>query len=187
MSDAKLDKCREWIELALGASVTAVIYRNPALSAAPRPALPYVAIAWGADVALGATPYEYTQNEDPEPHPGNADGRYFDGYRRQRRRRTLEIAVYGDTALDLLLELRASLRHVDESALIRAAGLGIAQAGDILDTTTLRDTAHEIAASQDYYVYYTHEDDDPVGVIETLKLTGIDGVERTIDVDPPPP
>jgi len=145
-----------------------VIYVQPATADAPRPSLPYVTIEWTTDIAMSATPYEATT--DTEVARADPDS-LFEAKIEQTRRGTCNLTYYGNDALDSLVLLHTSLRLPAIRELTRDRGISIIRAGEITDTTDMRSTQWEPAASVDYWVYYSTLTTYDGGAIDTVDTT----------------
>jgi hypothetical protein len=179
MPDAKLTAAREWIASALPDLSDVLILRQP-LATAPIPAgdnFPFAGIGWLADVPLSATPYEVTTSEfagegpDPGPGPGNENA--FWQRRYQRRRRTLQVRLYGnrDAAEDIwdyASLLRQTLRRFDVLQLLKAAGLSIIALGEPTDASEIRGTNWVSIVMLDFGILYVQTDSNTIPVIETV-------------------
>lgn len=102
----------------------------------PRPVLPYYVAAWGAVRSLGAT------DEQQE------------GVARGVRVATVTITGYGDGVADFLETAILALSDDVILAAVHAAGGAIDQAGPIIRTSAMRDTAIEAAYAVDVFVTY---------------------------------
>jgi hypothetical protein len=151
-----------------------VIFAEGELAGAPRPTPPYLTIEQTADVALTATPHEeypYTAAVGTPGAPGYVAD-YLTTQRWQRRRATVQVVAYGDDAFDHLVGLRFDTRRVVDktspASTLRSAGVAAHPAADVLDTTAMRSTIWEPAASQEWHVYYVDYASNTVGIIETI-------------------
>jgi len=87
----------------------------------------------------------------------------------------VELAIYGDTAPELMDTLDIAKGRLTSQAYLSTAGIGVrAITVDSLDLRSLRDTVHEPAAVREYAITYTAEDLSSVGTITSAVVMGYD-------------
>lgn len=174
--DPILIACREWIELALGTTVSKVIYQRKSGSEAPQPARPYAAIRLMSDEQMSGIPYEVTTEVADAVETEKVVQE-----RTEKRVGTLKVDVFGEDAISILRALRPSVRHENVRALLLAAEDGsgnnldlvVAARGPILETTELRGNSWDPSAQAEYRISWVDRDVSAVPYITTVDTTGI--------------
>lgn len=159
---------RAAIIAALPSLSSRVIYAQPVVAGAPRPALPYLTMDVTSDEVDGECPYERTT-----PKVGTGDPVEQTHY--LRRKATVRLTWYGDGGQAGLAMLRLAKLRPTVFATLRAGATGgvpvsVHTLSDILDTTELRTTNWEAAAAQDWAMRYLTSDTFDVGSIETITV-----------------
>ena len=162
---AAIDSAADLLASLLGVTV---IYREAAAADAFRPDLPYATVEAVTDAPAGNVPRSWMTAPDPDPGAPNA----LTLSHQQRRRATLQLAYYGDSAPDELIDLHLGLRLAASRATLRTAGIGLQVVGDTIeDADEQRDTVHEPAATQDLYLYWVASLDEDAHPIDTVYTT----------------
>lgn len=179
MPDAKLSAARDWIVLALPELTDVRILRSPA-STAPMPEgskFPFGAIGWTADVPRSATPHEETTNEwagdGPDEGPGPGHENEFWQRRWQRRRRTLQVRLYGnregsEDIWDFASRLRQTLRRFDVLQGFKTAGISAIALGEPADASEIRGESWQSIVMLDFGILYVQADSNKIPAIETV-------------------
>lgn len=147
-----------WIKTEL--SLTYVFSEKQKLKAVPPTGEMFCTFNLGAASKMGYDDMSY--NPTTEKYG-------FDGIRKI----PLSVTIYGDYALEKASILRNSLEKMSTLDTLRVAGIHIARAFDILDTSAVLETGFETRATLDIAIYTKESIIDDTGWIEEVEVTKI--------------
>ncbi|PIV98562.1 MAG: hypothetical protein COW42_13980 [Deltaproteobacteria bacterium CG17_big_fil_post_rev_8_21_14_2_50_63_7] len=157
---------RAWIAAALP-SLTQVVLELDGDFDNPRAALPYASIKLATDRALSATPYEDQTDTLVEPDPA-----LYELHVSEQRTATLEVNLWGEGAHDRAVTLQRSPATPTGRAILRAASVGVAPLGSILEAPARRDTVNEPHVQLDFRLIYVAGEVIASPTIETVSVGG---------------
>lgn len=177
---AAFEACRAWAEAATGLLID---YKRQKVADAGRPVLPYLAVEWPTDEAVGATPYQRV-GEEITPDPGIYDHEHI---QLQRRRGVFRVEAFGTGAMDTLTGLRAALRDPQLKPLLRDNGVALQVLGGPVETSELRDTSWEESAIVDFACLYVRRWEGRTAIIQSAtveaEIAAYDGDPDPLEVD----
>lgn len=161
-----------WVDLVLP-TLTGVMLAKQDKADASRLTAPYATVERTRSVEL-ASPYRRVGDTLAEPL-GDEDENTEELELTVVRDLIVELAIYGDTAPELMDTLSTAKGRLDSQAYLITKGIGVrAITTEALDLRDLRDTVHEPAALREFAITYTAEDLSGVGTIESAVVMGYD-------------
>lgn len=167
---AALEAFIGWVDLALP-TLTGVMLAKQAKADANRLALPYATVERTRSIDLASV---HRRVGDVLGTPeGDEDDQTHELELTRVKDLVIEVAIYGDTAPELMDALPTAKGRLDSQAYLEAAGIGVRElTTEAIDLRDLRDTVHEPAALREFVVTYTAEDLSSVGTITSAVVMG---------------